>query len=123
MSLEAIGVLVAALAFLGTAGGWIWKLRGELDKAKTEPPKRPITQPPFEAPQFACMTPGQERKMDDLVKTVDSIEQRIQTIAEDVKEMKKWQIPGLEKELGALAKGTEKLAEVMEELAKEAARR
>ena len=38
MSWEAMGVIVGAIAFLGTAGGWIWKLRGELSKVQAAPP-------------------------------------------------------------------------------------
>lgn len=102
-----IGIVVGLLGIATVAGTWIWKLSSKLKDLENK--SKPVVIPIDESKSVAdALDRVSFNCREDIKKTLDELDSKVDKIREMVKEITKWQIPGME----------EKSMKVMEEMAK-----
>lgn len=105
MTVEAvIAIVVGVITVGGTVAAWIWRLSAKLKELEAQKAA------PVEAPQ------PQGSQLDAVAKRVDDIR-------EDVKWLRKLQIPGLEKVIADLAKEMARFTDTLDEIERALKRR
>jgi hypothetical protein len=113
-----IGIIVALLTIAGTAGAWIWrlsaKLKGLEDKNAPANTMPPVGNPLI--PEIKTSIDGVAKMVERMATEIATTKEKTDDVQERVKELTKWQVPGLEKVISDLAKEMGRLADAIDKL-------